>query len=288
MRQEIKHSSDNWQPGLTEGSSLPNVDTDKDKVAAAIDAGTRCPPKTGIVFRTVTRTFDIIVATTLILLTLPLFVVLAIIIHTDSPGPAIFTHIRIGKNRRTSDSDPPAEGDRRVENHFGRPFTLYKFRTMYQDARDRFPERYAYKYTDEQLYTLPMKALLGSESGNVKNNCDDKLGDDPRLTRVGRWLRRTSLDELPNLLNVMKGDLSLVGPRPDISDNIRHYLPRHMVKLCVRPGVTGLAQVMGRGTLPFHATNEYDVEYVENLSLRRYFLILIKTFSVLITREGAY
>jgi lipopolysaccharide/colanic/teichoic acid biosynthesis glycosyltransferase len=112
--------------------------------------------------------------------------------------------------------------------------------------------------------------------------------NDPRVTRVGQWLRRTSLDELPNLFNVLKGDMHLVGPRPDIADNIRHYEPYELRILDVKPGVTGLAQVEGRGLLSFEEINRLDLEYLEARSFWVDARILIRTVVELITARGAY
>ena len=108
------------------------------------------------------------------------------------------------------------------------------------------------------------------------------------MTRVGRWLRRTSLDELPNLFNVLKGDIHLVGPRPDIADNIRFYEPHELRKLDVKPGVTGLAQVEGRGLLSFEETNQMDLKYLEARSFWVDARILVRTFVELIKARGAY
>jgi lipopolysaccharide/colanic/teichoic acid biosynthesis glycosyltransferase len=112
--------------------------------------------------------------------------------------------------------------------------------------------------------------------------------NDPRVTRVGRWLRRTTLDELPNLLNVLNGDLHLVGPRPDIADNIRFYEPNELRILDVKPGVTGLAQVEGRGLLTFEETNRLDLEYLKARSVWLDVRILVRTFVELIKARGAY
>ena len=110
---------------------------------------------------------------------------------------------------------------------------------------------------------------------------------DPRVTRFGLWLRRTSLDELPNFWNVLKGDMHLIGPRPDIEENIRYYRKEHLRKLDVKPGATGPAQVNGRGSLTFHEINEFDVQYVETRSLMTDLRILFKTISVVLKGAGA-
>ena len=147
-----------------------------------------------------------------------------------------------------------------------------------------------YWYTADEIDTLPIKVLVGKK-GNpsaFKSGPRPELMDDPRVTRVGRWLRRTSLDELPNFINVLKGDMSLVGPRPDIAENIRYYYPGEMKKLSVKPGVTGLAQVRGRGFLAFHAINAYDVEYVDRRTLWMDVRILAETVFLVVTRHGAF
>ena len=238
------------------------------------------------------RILDIAVSSSVLIVTAPLMLVIAILVRLDSPGPAIFRHHRIGINRRRIDAGPYPGRDRRARQGYGKPFALYKFRTMYSDARTRFPELYAYKYTDEELYTLPIKVLVGVKrdpeeiDGPIELSSDTYA--DPRVTRVGRWLRRTSLDEIPNFWNVLKGDMHLVGPRPDMEENIRYYTPRQMRKFDVKPGITGLAQVRGRGKLTFHQTNEFDLEYVERRSLSMDLLIFLRTIGVLSRREGAY
>lgn len=244
-----------------------------------------------LAYRATIRAIDIAVASTALVLTAPLMLVIALAIRLDSPGPAIFRHRRIGVNRRRRDGGPYTGPERRTVDEFGTPFTLYKFRTMYADARQQFAELYAYEYTDEELYTLPIKVLVGPKRNleSIDEPIDFNAGrpQDPRVTRLGHLLRRTSLDELPNFWNVLKGDMHLVGPRPDITENIRYYTPDHMRKLDVKPGVTGFAQVQGRGILSFFETNELDVEYVDTRSLAVDLRILLKTIRALMTRRGA-
>lgn len=233
-------------------------------------------------YRAVIRTLDITISSLALILLAPVLVVLAVLIKRDSPGPVLFRHVRMGMRRR----------DRAHEDRYGCPFTLYKLRTMFVDARERFPELYAYRHTEEELRTLPIKIL-------VSRKCDPEqvasmshawagLVSDPRVTPIGRWLRRTSLDELPNFFNVLKGDMSLVGPRPDIEENIRYYSEAHLVKLDVKPGITGLAQIKGRGNLTFQQINDYDSEYVRAQSLWLDLKILVQTLPVLLKREGAF
>jgi undecaprenyl phosphate N,N'-diacetylbacillosamine 1-phosphate transferase len=139
----------------------------------------------------------------------------------------------------------------------GLPFRLYKFRSMFQDAPDR-------------------RNADGS-------TCSAE--DDPRLTRLGRWLRRTSLDELPQLYNVLRGDMALVGPRPDLVDQLAYYTDHERVKLAVRPGLTGLAQISGRNNISWPRRKALDVEYVERRSLGLDLAILWRTVPYVLLRK---
>ena len=146
-----------------------------------------------------------------------------------------------------------------------------KFRTLYADARERFPEMYRYKYSTEEIQTILFKPL-----------------DDPRVTPEGRWLRKSTLDELPNFWNVLKGDMGLVGPRPEIPEMLPYYHGEMLTKFTVRPGITGLAQVSGRGRLSFQDTVALDTEYVRRRSVRLDAEILLKTLKVVLLRQGAF
>ncbi len=235
------------------------------------------------------RTLDVVVAGVVLCAALPFMLLIAWLVKLDSPGPALFLHERVGIDRRRR-NDGWRGPERRRTSSSGKPFRLYKFRTMYADSRSRFPERYVYRYSDEELHTLPIKVLVSTHRDPTKLegpvNVDD-AGLDPRLTRVGRWLRRASLDELPNLINVLTGDLHLVGPRPDMEANVPYYSEGQMQKFSVKPGVTGLAQVRGRGLLSFREINEYDLRYIENRCLTLDLRILVDTVSVLVRGEGA-
>jgi len=255
---------------------------------APAPARVTAPPRGRIAYLFV-RAVDLVVAAGGLLVTAPLLAAIAIWIKLDSPGPVLFRHVRIGENRRRRDVAHDG-ADRRGKNLFGKPFTLFKFRTMYADARARFPELYEYRYDPEELHSMPIKVLVSTKNPASGPGVQPAAGllDDPRLTRVGRWLRRTSLDELPNLLNVLRGDMHLVGPRPDIYENIRYYEPAHLAKLDVRPGVTGLAQVRGRGNLSFHETNEWDLAYVRDRSVWLDLKILAQTFWVSVRGDGAF
>ncbi|MFP5256674.1 MAG: sugar transferase [Acidimicrobiia bacterium] len=197
------------------------------------------------------RTIDLCVAVLVLVAVLPLMVVIAIAIRIDSPGPAVFRQRRVGRN--------------------GETFQFFKFRTMRVDARERFPELYSYDFSDDELGSMFFK-----------------LPHDPRCTRFGRWLRRTSLDELPNLVNVLRGDMSLVGPRPEIPEMLPFYESHQHCKFGVKPGLTGLAQTSGRNILRFVETNAKDVEYVQRRSLALDLRILLRTTWCVAMMIGAH
>ncbi|HKN85444.1 MAG TPA: sugar transferase [Nitrospiraceae bacterium] len=224
------------------------------------------------------RALDIVVSALALLIFSPVMLPIGLLVKCNSRGSVLFKQVRIGINRRRSTDINYRGVDRRVEDLFGRPFMLYKFRTMYSNSRELFPDLYRYSYNEDELARLPIKVLVSSK----------QAVQDPRITPVGRWLRRSSLDELPNFLNVLKGDMHLVGPRPDIAQNIRYYTIPHRRKLSVKPGLTGLAQIRGRGNLSFLQTNEYDVEYVDNRSFLFDVKILSKTVVITLRAIGAY
>lgn len=197
------------------------------------------------------RVLDVGISLVALVVTLPVMAVLAILIRLDSPGPIIFRQERLGRGAIR--------------------FRFYKFRTMYVDARERFPELYAYRYDAETIRTMRFKLI-----------------EDPRLTRVGRYLRRTSLDELPNLISVLRGDISLVGPRPEIPEMLPYYREDQLLKFSVQPGVTGLAQISGRGLLSFQDTIAEDVRYVRQRGFLRDLLVLVVTVKEIVKRQGAF
>tara|TARA_R110002049_G_scaffold15010_5_gene62213 strand:+ start:492 stop:1280 length:789 start_codon:yes stop_codon:yes gene_type:complete len=218
------------------------------------------------------RSLDIVVSVLALTVGLPIMIIIAIIIKLDSPGPALFRQTRMTRDRRRSNTLAVAiEGeDRRTVYYAGRPFTFLKFRTMYVDARERFPELYAYDYTDEEIQTIRFK-----------------VSNDPRVTRVGRWLRKSSLDELPNFWNVLTGDMTLCGPRPEIPEMSPYYTTRQLKKFQVLAGLTGPAQVGGRGDLAFQETADIDTDYVETRSVKGDLKILWQTVVAVIQRKGA-
>src|SRR5574341_991720 len=237
----------------------------------------------------VRRVLDRVASSCILVLSAPLLLVIAVLIKIDSPGPVLSRHVRTGIDRRRRPTAGARDVERRKRALFGKQFVLYKFRTMYADAKTRFPDLYTYEYSREELESLPIKILVAQkqEPTNHDGPDDTLINNDPRLTRIGRWLRRTSLDELPNLLNVLKGDMHLVGPRPDIYENIRYYAEPHRQILRVKPGVTGLAQTRGRGKLTFVQTNEADLDYVTRRSLGLDLKILLRTLVVTVKGDGA-
>jgi lipopolysaccharide/colanic/teichoic acid biosynthesis glycosyltransferase len=174
------------------------------------------------------RAIDVVAAATLLVLLSPLLALVAIAVRLDSRGPALFRQERVGLE--------------------GRTFRVAKFRSMHVDASDEMHRRYI-----EQL-----------AAGEATEDGLKKLTADPRVTRVGRFLRSTSLDELPQLLNVVAGEMSLIGPRPALAYELEHYRPEHFERFAVRPGMTGLWQVSGRARLGFVEMLELDASYARS------------------------
>ncbi|MBS1839088.1 MAG: sugar transferase [Actinobacteria bacterium] len=196
------------------------------------------------------RAIDLLVAVPALVLTAPIIGLLALAIRIESKGPAVFRQQRVGAD--------------------GRVFTFYKFRTMYVDAKERFPEFYDYDFETSELATRYYKHA-----------------NDPRNTRLGALIRQTTLDELPNLFNVVKGDSSLVGPRPELPEMIRHYQPSQLVKFTVKPGLTGLAACTGRNTLTIDEQIRADVEYVAGQSMKMDLWIMAETAKMIVKSVGA-
>ncbi len=217
------------------------------------------------------RLLDILGATALIVLFAPLGVLIALAIRLDTPGPIIYRQERVGLNRRRQARRGRSAGvapnqrraDRRVLSAEGRPFVIYKFRTMVTHA-----ER---------------------EAGPVW-----ALRDDPRITRVGRILRATRLDETPQLWNVLQGNMSLVGPRPErpfFVHRFARHIPGYPARLYAHPGITGLAQIehsYDTSEDDVRLKLDYDLTYIERYSLLSDIRILLKTVVVMITRKGAH
>jgi lipopolysaccharide/colanic/teichoic acid biosynthesis glycosyltransferase len=202
------------------------------------------------------RLFDILVAGVCLLVLAPVLLLVAALVRLTSPGPALFHQTRMGQ--------------------YGRPFRMYKFRTMRAGCSDRLHR----DYVTELL--LDDQPRAGGKSGLYK------LAADPRITRLGAFLRRTSLDELPQLFNVLRGDMSVVGPRPMLPWELELVTPPYLERLAVPAGITGLWQVSGRNKLTMKQGLELDVEYVRTASFALDLLIVVKTaLVVLLPRGGA-
>ncbi|HEX8338888.1 MAG TPA: sugar transferase, partial [Pyrinomonadaceae bacterium] len=206
--------------------------------------------------RLVKRAFDVLAASAALVLLSPLWVLMAVLIKLDSKGPVLYRQERVGMD--------------------GRIFLFLKFRTMRTGADDREHRDYQRRYIEGRPETN-----LGDSLRPVY-----KLHDDPRVTRTGRWLRRTSLDELPQLLNVLRGDMSLVGPRPPIPYEVEAYALWHRKRLDMKPGMTGLWQVSGRNRLSFDEMVRLDLFYIENWSLWLDLKIMLRTLPVLLRGEA--
>lgn len=199
------------------------------------------------------RMFDVAVALTALVVLLPVLALVAMLVKTSSPGPVLFRHRRLGRG--------------------GRLFTCLKFRTMVPDAdralEELFEERPELRAYFEEHYKLPA---------------------DPRVTRVGRWLRKTSLDELPQLWNVLRGEMSVVGPRPIVTDELSRYGAWQGVLLSVRPGLTGPWQVTGRSDLDYADRVALDVAYIRECSFWGDVRIVLRTARVVLAvgSNGAY
>jgi exopolysaccharide biosynthesis polyprenyl glycosylphosphotransferase len=195
------------------------------------------------------RIMDVFVSIIAIVLSSPFMIAAAIAIKLDSPGPVIFKQVRVGQN--------------------GRHFNIYKFRSMYIDAEERKKE------------LLAQNEMSGGVMFKMKN--------DPRITKVGKFIRKTSIDELPQLFNVLQGTMSLVGTRPPTLDEVEKYERSQWRRISIKPGITGMWQVYGRSDITkFEDVVELDLRYIDNWSLWLDFKLLLRTVGVLFDRKGAY
>ena len=198
------------------------------------------------------RALDVVEATIALVIALPMLAAAALAIRLSSRGPVIFRQVRVGRN--------------------GRLFEVLKFRTMHVDA-------------DPEVHRRFVTSMQSSEFSDDRTFY--KLVADTRVTRVGRLLRRLSIDELPQLLNVLRGDMRLVGPRPALPYEVARYDRWQRRRLAVRPGITGLWQVSGRSKLSYTEMLALDVRYVETRSLRQDLAIVVRTIPALLRREAA-
>lgn len=193
----------------------------------------------------VKRAFDVVFSFCTLIVTIPIFLVVALAIKLDSPGPVFYLSDRIGKR--------------------GRGFRCVKFRTMVIDAEQRKADLMHMNERDGVLF---------------------KVAKDPRVTRLGRWLRKYSIDELPQFWNVLRGEMSVVGPRPPLGDEVKSYELSHLRRLEVTPGITGLWQVQGRQDPSFSSYVSLDVSYIDNWSIWLDLNIMLRTIAVVFAGTG--
>jgi exopolysaccharide biosynthesis polyprenyl glycosylphosphotransferase len=193
------------------------------------------------------RGMDLVGAAVGLVVAAPIMAVIVVMIRLDSPGPVLFVQERVGRQ--------------------GRPFRIFKFRTMVANAESLLDELVDVKGLEQPMF---------------------KLKDDPRVTRVGHWLRRASLDELPQFVNVLRGEMSLVGPRPEEKRFVDRYEPWQRERLRVKPGMTGPMQIWGRGDLSMEQRVRLEIEYIENYSLLLDVRILLRTLPAVLSAYGAY
>jgi lipopolysaccharide/colanic/teichoic acid biosynthesis glycosyltransferase len=193
------------------------------------------------------RTLDIVVSLLTLLLLMPLFGVIALAVWVEDGGSIFFAQTRVGR--------------------YGRLFKMYKIRSMCLDAERRLQELLA--------------------SNQHKEGVTFKLKDDPRITHVGKWLRKYSFDELPQFFNVLIGDMSLVGPRPPVPREVAKYTPAHRRRLAAKPGITCIWQISGRSEIDFSGQVKLDVDYIENQGLLMDLKLLMQTVPAVLSGKGA-
>lgn len=205
--------------------------------------------RSGIIYRFIKRTFDFIISGLSLILLSPIFLLIAVLIKFDSKGKVFYKHKRIGKN--------------------GEYIYLYKFRSMYSDSKER------------------LEKML--EDPKIKKEWEEnyKLDNDPRITKIGSVLRKTSLDELPQLFNILVGDMSIVGPRPVIDDEIKKYGSNKDKLLSVTPGLTGWWACNGRSCTSYEDRMKLELYYVDHRSILLDIKVIIKTAISVIKRDGA-
>ncbi|KXF70122.1 hypothetical protein AQ487_00110 [Enterococcus faecalis] len=193
------------------------------------------------------RFIDILFSSVALIILMPVFMIVAVCIFLDSPGPVIFSQYRIGKD--------------------GRPFKMYKFRSMVLNA--------------ESL-------LLSLQEKNEASGPMFKIKNDPRITKFGKFIRKTSIDELPQLWNVLKGEMSLVGPRPALPSEVNQYTKYQKCRLIVKPGCSGLWQVCGRSQVSFEMMIYLDLIYIREQNIFLDFIIILKTINQMFCSNTAY
>ena len=243
------------------------------KVSLALDNSNKVRQRTGDLFgderlhvrnrsaveRSAKRVMDFTASMLVLVIGFPFFLAIALLIKLTSRGPVFFKQNRIGEH--------------------GDSFTLFKFRTMRTDCDDSSHREFARNF------------ILGRMQDSSLDDRDSsvyKLTDDPRVTAVGSFLRKTSLDELPQFINILRGEMSIVGPRPPLAYEYDCYEDWHKLRLTVKPGLTGLWQVSGRSTVPFHEMVMLDLYYIENWTMLLDLKIMLRTVPVMLTGAGGF
>lgn len=205
-------------------------------------------------YRLIKRIFDIFISLVYIIILSPIFLLFALLVKLTSPGPIFYSGIRVG--------------------HYGKTFHFFKFRTMVIDADTIFHDDY-------------IKRITKNEFGVERGAVFFKLQNDPRVTKFGRFLRKYSLDELPQLFNVLKGDMSIVGPRPPMIYEYEKFKDFQMKRLTVKPGMTGLWQVSGRSQTSFDEMIKLDLKYIDHQSFLLDIKIIFKTIPAVLFSKDA-
>ncbi len=218
------------------------------------------------------RMLDIVFVLATSIITLPLMVLITILIRLNSPGPAIYKQKRVGAERWEKEG---------FSYWREKEFTIYKFRTMYNGSNHKLHYDFIKAYIEGDYKRM---LELQPDRNTAKMN---KLNGDPRVTRVGRWLRKTSLDELPQLWNVLIGEMTLVGPRPPIPYEVEMYNSWHRRRLSGVPGLTGWWQVQGRCLTDFDEMVRLDIDYLEKQSFWLDVKVILLTIPAVISAKGA-
>ena len=216
-------------------------------------------PNPGQGYRMMNRGMDLVIASTVLVLVGPLMALIAILVRATSHGSVIFKQRRVGLN--------------------GQTFICYKFRSMVADADAQIHKEYVTEYASGRLSHL--------RAAKERGDSPYKLANDSRVTPFGKLLRRSSCDELPQLFNVLKGEMSIVGPRPDVPYSVDLYKDWHRIRLQAKPGITGLWQVKGRSRVPFEEMMQLDVEYVLSQSIWHDLKIIMLTIPAVLQTRGA-
>lgn len=248
-------------------------------IAIEVDPGAR---RENVLAIAIYRALEIALSLVALVVALPIMLLEAAIIRWDSPGQVLFFQTRYGRSRKMRGADImgrtdiiPAPGTRfEPDKLYWVPttFKFVKFRTMYVDASARFPELYVYDFDTHEEFRAAYY----------------KLDNDPRVTPMGKWLRRLTVDELPNFWNVLTGHIAIVGPRPENPLYLPYYSAEEMKKFTVRPGITGLAVINGRGDLSIGGQIDWDLAYVRERSVWLDIKTILLTAYLVLNRRGAF